>query len=216
MVVEASAECFPASEQRSDKQTSWNGRILILLTKSPPLSAETAPQSATHVRFIMVENVFEKLCSLFETEGARFRVMHHQAGGKSSQSVAEIRGTELGQGAKALCCTVKGNGVKKHVLAVLPADRQADLSRLAASIGGRRASLASPEEVTEFTGCVFGAVPPVSFHPELELLADRSLFKRYEEIAFNAGRLDASIIINTEDYRRIAHPLEVDFLKDAE
>ena len=89
----------------------------------------------------MVENVFEKLCELFDKGGARYRVMHHPASGKSSQSVAEIRGTELGQGAKALCCTVKGNGVKLHVLGILPADKQADLHKLAAAVGGRRECL---------------------------------------------------------------------------
>lgn len=161
----------------------------------------------------MIENVLEKLCRLFKEGGAQFRVVRHEAAGKSSQSVAEIRGTELGQGAKALCCTVKGNGVKKHVLAVLPADMQADLHKVAEAFGARRASLASPDEVMEFTGCVFGAVPPVSFHPELELVADPSLFTRYDELAFNAGLLDASIIIRTEDYRRIVHPRVVEFLK---
>lgn len=65
----------------------------------------------------------------------------------------------LGRGAKALVCKVKGNGVNQHVLAILAADQQADLSQLASHIGGLRASLASPAEVDELTGCVFGAIP---------------------------------------------------------
>lgn len=162
----------------------------------------------------MVENVLEKLIDLFQNGQAQFRVLEHQAGGKSSQSVAEIRRTELGQGAKALVCHIKGNGVKLYALAVLPADKQADLSKLAQALGGRRASLASPDEVTELTGCVFGAVPPVSFHPDLKLVADPSLYERYDELAFNAGLLDHSIIIRTEDYKRIVHPELIHFLKD--
>ena len=158
----------------------------------------------------MVENVLEKLIDLFQNGQAQFRVLEHQAGGKSSQSVAEIRGTELGQGAKALVCHIKGNGVKLYA-----ADKQADLSKLAQALGGRRASLASPDEVTELTGCVFGAVPPVSFHPDLKLVADPSLYDRYDELAFNAGLLDHSIIIRTEDYKRIVHPELIHFLKDA-
>lgn len=164
----------------------------------------------------MVENVLDQLVERFSAGGARFRVMHHEACGTSSKSVSEIRGTELGQGAKALCCTVKGNGVKKHVLAILPADMQADLTKLAQAFGARRASLASPDEVMNFTGCVFGAVPPVSLHPELEIVADPSLFTRYEELVFNAGLRDVSIFINTEDYRRIVAPREVEFLRDEE
>lgn len=162
----------------------------------------------------MIENVLEKLTSLFSENHANFRVLEHEAAGKSSRSVAEIRGTALGQGAKALVCHLKGNGVKLYVLAVLPADKQADLGKLAIHFGARRASLASPDEVMELTGCVFGAVPPVSFHPDLKLVADPSLFTRYDELPFNAGLLDHSIIINTRDYQRIIHPETVSFLKE--
>lgn len=164
----------------------------------------------------MVENVLEQLCTRFRDGGARFRVLRHAAGGTSSQSVADIRGTELGQGAKALCCVLKGNGIKKHVLAVLPADKQADLNKLATHFGARRAALASPREVLELTGCVFGAVPPVSLHADLNLVADPTLLTRYEELAFNAGALDVSIIINTQDFYRIVAPQLVDILRDPE
>lgn len=162
----------------------------------------------------MIENVFDKLVDLFEKEQAEFRVLVHEDAGKSSLSVAKIRGTELGQGAKALVCHVKGNGIKLYVLAILPADKQADLAKLATALGGRRASLASPDEVMELTGCLFGAVPPISFHPQLKLIADPSLYERYSELAFNAGLRDHSIIIKTEDYKRIVHPELVNFLKD--
>lgn len=58
----------------------------------------------------------QQLITLLTQQGARFRVMEHDAVGKC-EAVSEIRGTDLGQGAKALVCKVKGNGVKKHVLA---------------------------------------------------------------------------------------------------
>ena len=112
----------------------------------------------------------------------------------------------LGQGAKALVCKVKGNGVNQHVLAILAADQQADLASLARHIGGSKASLASPAEVDALTACVFGAIPPFSFHPALRLVADPLLFERFPQIAFNAGRLDRSIILDTEDYLPIARP----------
>jgi Ala-tRNA(Pro) deacylase len=72
--------------------------------------------------------------------------MAHEAVGQC-EAVSAIRGTALGQGAKALVCKVKGNGVNQHVLAILAADRQADLASLARHIGGSKASLASPAEV---------------------------------------------------------------------
>lgn len=152
----------------------------------------------------------QQLIALLSDQGAQYRVVEHAAVGKC-EAVSEIRGTALGQGAKALVCKVKGNGVKKHVLAILAADQQADLSQLASHFGGSKASLASPAEVDVLTSCVFGAIPPFSFHPDLTLVADPLLFERYDEIAFNAGLLEKSVIMNTHDYLRIAQPELVAF-----
>lgn len=154
----------------------------------------------------------QQLITLLTEQGARFRVMEYEAVGKC-EAVSEIRGTDLRQGAKALVCKVKGNGVKKHVLAILAADLQADLSQLASHFGGLKASLASPAEVDALTACVFGAIPPFSFHPDLALVADPLLFERFDEIAFNAGLLEKSVIMDTQDYLRIARPELVTFHK---
>ena len=59
---------------------------------------EMAKGSVTHQRLI----------ALLSQEGADFRVVTHEAVGKC-EAVSEIRGTALGQGAKALVCKVKGN-----------------------------------------------------------------------------------------------------------
>lgn len=162
---------------------------------------------------IASRNVHQHLVNLLEQHHARFRVVEHDAVGKC-EAVSEIRGTALGQGAKALLCKIKGNGVKKHVLAILAADLQADLARLAYHFGGSKASLASPAEVDTLTACVFGAIPPFSFHPDLHLVADPVLFQRFDDIAFNAGLLEKSVIMNTEDYLRIAQPQLVDFRRE--
>lgn len=155
---------------------------------------------------------FDRLSALLNEQQARYRVVEHPTAGKSEE-VAKIRGTQLGQGAKALLCHVKGNGIKQHVLAILPADKQADLSAVAHGIGGTRASLASPVEVDTLTDCVFGAIPPFSFHPDLLLVADPLLFERFDELAFNAGTLERSMILNTQDYQRIAQPKLVSFVR---
>jgi Ala-tRNA(Pro) deacylase len=149
---------------------------------------------------------FQKLIGLLDGGGARYRVIEHPAAGKSEE-VARIRGTEVGQGAKAMACKLQIPGSPAlHVLAVLAADRQLDLAALAAEFGAKKASLMSPREIDAMTGCVLGAIPPFSFHPELRLVADPELFERYREIAFNAGRLDASMVLDAEDYLRLAAP----------
>lgn len=154
-----------------------------------------------------------QLINLLNQQQAHYRLVSHDPQGKC-EAIAALRGTALGQGAKALVCRVKGNGVNQAVLAVLPADHQASLTQLAQVVGGRRASLASPMEVDTLTGCVFGAIAPFSFHPQLRLIADPLLFERYDEIAFNAGVLDKSIILNTQDYLRIAQPELLSFHQD--
>lgn len=177
---------------------------------------------------VMSEMIFCKLKELLSANNARFRVVEHEAAG-TSELVATARGTQLGQGAKALVCVIKGidnansyaqnenlnkfisSSGKMRAICVLPADFQADLGALATALGGKKASLASPSEVTELTDCVFGSIPPFSFHQDLALIADPSLFTRFDEIAFNAGLLDKSIILNTQDYVKIANPTLINF-----
>lgn len=154
----------------------------------------------------------EKLIALLDQHQARYHVMEHAATGKCEE-VAAIRGTSVGQGAKALVCHVKGNGVKQYVLAVLPADEQADLSKVAQAVGATRGSLASPAEVDRLTGCVFGAIPPFSFHEALKLVVDPTLCQRNQEIAFNAGLLEKSVVLNAQDYLRIAVPDAANIIK---
>lgn len=85
-------------------------------------------------------DIHQQLVDLLTHGQARFRVMEHEAMGKC-EAVSEIRGTHLSQGAKALVCKIKGNGIKQVVLAVLGADLQADLALLAQHLGGTKASL---------------------------------------------------------------------------
>lgn len=144
------------------------------------------------------------LLALLESHHARFRVIEHPAEGKSDL-VAKIRGTAPGQGAKAMLCRCK-DGIGDLGLAVLPGDRKLDFKKVAEAFGMKKATLASPEEAMQATGCVIGAIPPFAGEAGLRLVVDPELVNTYDEIAFNAGRLDRSIVLNTQDYLRIAQP----------
>ena len=149
--------------------------------------------------------MFKTLCSLLDTAGARYRVIHHPAEG-NSERVARLRGTAPGQGAKAMLCRIK-ELPELLVLAILPGDQKIDFKKLAQAVGGKKASFASPEEAAKRTGCVIGAIPPFSFSPDIRLIVDPQLLERHPEIAFNAGSLEASIVLDSGDYLRIAQPL---------
>ena len=65
-------------------------------------------------------DVFQQLQDLLTAQQADFRLLRHEAAGKSAE-VAAIRGTAISQGAKALVCRIKVSAnVRSHVLAVLP------------------------------------------------------------------------------------------------
>lgn len=151
--------------------------------------------------------MFERLNNLLIENGAMFRVIDHISEG-NSEKVAAVRGTEVGQGAKAMICSLKG--AEFHVMTVVPGDRLVDFKKVARQFGLSKASLLPAEQAVELTGCVVGAIPPFSFHPKLRLLVDADLLRRFDEIAFNAGRLNRSIVLKTNDYVRIAGPIVAD------
>ncbi len=149
---------------------------------------------------------FDNLVALLESYRARFRVIEHPAEGKSDL-VARIRGTAPGQGAKAMLCKSKDGTGGDLVLAVLPGDRRVNFKKVAEAFGMKKATLATPDEAMRVTGCVIGAIPPFASEAGLRLVVDPQLVDTYDEIAFNAGRLDRSMVLNTQDYLRIAQPI---------
>ena len=157
--------------------------------------------------------VFERLCELLSRANARYRVIAHEAAGRSEQ-VAAIRGTDPRQGAKAMLCTFKAQP-QQFVLTVLPGDRRLDFRKVGAACGLAKATLAAPGDAMRLTGCVVGAIPPFLFSDEITLVVDPALVEGTGEIAFNAGRLDRSIVLDTADYVRIARPRVVAIAQDA-
>jgi Ala-tRNA(Pro) deacylase len=151
-------------------------------------------------------DVFDRLVELFRAGGARFRVIEHAAEGRSDL-VAAIRGTRPGQGAKAIVCAIPVDGDTRFVLAVVPGDRRLDLRAVAKLVGGRKGSFAEASVAESLTGCRIGSIPPVSFNDAVKLVVDGNFLERESEIAFNAGRLDRSIVIASADYRRVVAPL---------
>ncbi|WP_448165418.1 YbaK/prolyl-tRNA synthetase associated domain-containing protein [Burkholderia cepacia] len=155
--------------------------------------------------------VFDTLCDLLNTSGARFRVLEHPAEGKCD-AIAALRGTRPEQGAKAMLCTFKDGG-DAAALAVIPGHLKIDFRKVADAVGRRKATLASPDLAAAVTRCVMGAVPPFVFDTGVTLVVDPALVEHNTEIAFNAGRLDRSVVLDAVDYVRIAQPLLADITR---
>jgi Ala-tRNA(Pro) deacylase len=158
-------------------------------------------------------SVFERLCALLSAADARYRVIEHPAAGRSEE-VAAIRGTDPRQGAKAMLCTFKSQP-DRFVLTVLPGDRKLDFRKVGAAFGLGKATLVAAEVATELTGCVVGAIPPFVFSERIALVVEPALVETWGEIAFNAGRLDRSIVLASADYLRVAQPKLAVIAQDA-
>lgn len=149
-------------------------------------------------------DVFDRLVALLEAEKADFRVIEHVPEGRS-EHISKIRGNLPSQAAKAMVMAVKTAEGRKFVLAVLPGDRRVDFAGIAKAVGGKKSSLAAPEEAKRLTECEMGAVPPFTFSDELVLVVDPNLLT-HDQIAFNAGRLDRSMFLATASYLAVAKP----------
>jgi Ala-tRNA(Pro) deacylase len=152
------------------------------------------------------EDTYDKIIGHLEENSVPFRVIDHAPEGRTDVA-SQIRGNRLSQAAKAIVIKVKiGKKGRRYLLAVVPGDRRLNLEAVRALVAGASHVMFAPSEIaTELTGCEMGAVPPFSFHDQLELVVDPSLLLN-DEIVFNAGRLDKSIYVDSQSYARLASP----------
>lgn len=153
----------------------------------------------------MAGEVFDRLVDLLIGARARFRVIEHEAEGRS-EAISVIRGNRPDQAAKAMVLDVRGGGGgKRHVLAILPGSRKLDFDAVAALFEARKCGFASPATAQELTGCVMGSVPPFALNPALTIVVEQDLLAN-ETLFFNAGRLDRSMELDTRDWLAVAKP----------
>ena len=153
----------------------------------------------------MAGEVFDQIVMLLSDAKAKFRVIEHEAEGRS-EAISVIRGNRPDQAAKAMVLDVRGGGGgRRHVLAILPGSRKLDFNAVAALFEARKCGFASPDTAQELTGCVMGSVPPFALNPALAIVADEDLLAN-DTLFFNAGRLDRSMELDTRDWIAVAKP----------
>ena len=146
-----------------------------------------------------MSEAYTKLIQLLDSHQARYRIIDHPPEGKT-EIVSQLRGHGEELAAKCIVLMVKlGKKVTKYVLGVVPGDARIDFNAVKSLMNATYVSFASPEIAERLTGCVSGTILPISFNLELELIIDPSVFT-HNEIYFNAGRLDRSLVLKTADY----------------
>ncbi|WP_437608871.1 YbaK/EbsC family protein [Erwinia sp. V71] len=147
-------------------------------------------------------STFEKIVALLNEQQADFRVIEHPPEGRTDV-ISAIRGNAPEQAAKAMVLQVITSAQPvRYVLAIIPGDSKINFKAVARLMDGKKSSFAPPEVAQDLTGCVMGAVPPFSFHPQLTLLVDERIGNA-GTLFFNAGELDKSIALNVDDYFRV-------------
>ena len=147
----------------------------------------------------------EQLRELLDKEGATYRLIEHEPEGRT-EVIAKIRGNRIEQSIKSMVLQVRLTRKENiYCLANVPGDCRVDFEGVRSYFQADSVAFAKREKAQTLTGCVIGAIPPFSFHDQLHLLAD-PLIQQNEEVVFNAGRLDRSIMMKLSDYIRIAQP----------
>lgn len=150
-------------------------------------------------------DAYARLVADLDASGARYRLIDHAPEGRT-EVVSALRGHDLARAAKCLILLVKiGKKQTRYVLAVVPGDARLDLAAVKALLGASYVAFADTSKAEELAGSVTGTVLPFSYDERLELIADPALLD-HDELYFNAGRLDRSVALASQDYRRLADP----------
>ena len=143
--------------------------------------------------------VYDDIKKLLASQGVQYREVHHEPTRTSAES-AKARGEDLAIGGKAILMKVG----EEFRLFVLSAAKKVDSQKIKEHFGEKKLRFATPEELKDLTGLVPGAVPPLG-KPIMpfDLYVDVSITAN-EKIAFNAGSLTDSIIMDSKDYLKAA------------
>jgi len=150
-------------------------------------------------------NAYQRLITLLDEGGARYRAIDHPEEGRT-ELVSAMRGHAPAEAAKCIILMVKiGRKETRFVLAVVPGDARVDLEAVKRLKRGTFIRFAEQSVAEALGGSVAGTILPFPLDPRLELIVDEAV-ARSSIIYFNAGRLDRSLALDTEDYLRIAKP----------
>lgn len=148
---------------------------------------------------------YQSLIERLDAAGARYRLLDHAPEGRT-ELVSAMRGHPAAQAAKCVVLMVKlDRRTAAYVLAVVPGDARVDLDAVRRLKGGTYVGFADAAIAERLAGSVSGTILPFASDPALELIVDPAIFA-HEEMFFNAGRLDRSVALRTEDYRTLARP----------
>jgi Ala-tRNA(Pro) deacylase len=168
----------------------------------------------------MNEPAFQNIKNLFNAKHIAYNVVTHPEC-RTSEESAKVRsdaGFPDAIGAKALLCKASFRTTgDEFVVFVLPGIHVLDKAKLKLELPDlKQFRFATPEELLELAGVVPGCMPPFGkqIFDRIKRMYISSNIRNFERVAFNAAKLDTSIILKTEDYFNAIEPDgEFDFSK---
>ena len=147
----------------------------------------------------MASETLINIRNMLDERGIAYRCLHHEPT-RTSEESARVRGEPVEIGGKALVVKVDDTF---HIF-VLSAALKFDSAAVKKQFNARKIRFATAEELMDLTSLVPGSVPPFG-QPILpfDLHIDTSITQN-DRIAFNAGSLTDSVILDTTDYLTIA------------
>ena len=146
------------------------------------------------------QHVFDRLTALLRERKVAFKLLCHEPVFTSEQA-AEVRGTSLSSGAKALICKLD----QQFVMFVMPADRRLASKVVRKQLSVRSLRFASIDEVKELTSLEPGSIPPFGSLFGLVTYCDQALAEE-TQINFNAGDHAKSVSMSYSDYAQVEQP----------
>lgn len=136
---------------------------------------------------------------------ASFKEINHQPAA-SAEEYQNTLGTRFEQQVKVVLIRYKGPTGQGYAPVALPAKKQVDMEKVQNILGAKSVRLASKDELYEATECRFGELHPFASIYSKKLIFDSDLLKE-EEVYFNAGKLDFSMVVNPNTIVFLERPI---------
>lgn len=129
---------------------------------------------------------------------------------KTAERTAALLGLNLGEVIKSVVFM----GKDTPILIILPGDRKVSYKKVKEALGISKLRLATLQEVTDFTGYVLGATPPLAHKKKLYTLVDASVLDK-DVLYTGCGEVNALLKIRPQDLIRVTKAQVVDVSTEA-
>lgn len=145
-----------------------------------------------------MQDIYQTLNDL----GISYEKIEHPAVYTVEEAQKYDRGIDAGKSKNIFLRNKKGN---KHFLVVVESSKRIDLKELALFLNENKIGFASPERLMEYLGLTPGSVSPFGLindkNNSVSVVVDNELMN-YQKLAFHPNINTATLVINTEDFKK--------------